>query len=99
MNNAKSTTTVDLPFGSMIFKHGEWQGRLQTTYQFSFEEYFDADQMQPTPWRHKGNRDDVRDCMISEGGATLEEATNYIKLLVRNQWSRRKGLHSMIINK
>jgi len=98
MNTIKSTTQVTFPFGTMIFTHGEWQGREQTTYQYSFDEYFDADQMQPTPWRHLGNRRDVRDLMISEGKVTREEADLYIKILVKKQWSRRKGNHSITIN-
>ena len=71
--NIKSTTQVSLPFGTMIFTHGYWQRRNQTTYQYSFDEWFDADQMQPTNWRHLGNRKDVRDLMISEGKATPGE--------------------------
>jgi len=99
--NTQSTTEITLPFGSMRFTHGIWQRKWQTTYQLVFEgsSHFDLDQHQPTCWKHQANRKDVRDLMISEGGATLEEATNYIKLLVRNQWAKRKGKHSMIINK
>lgn len=95
--NIKSTTQVSLPFGTMIFTHGYWQRRNQTTYQYSFDEWFDADQMQPTNWRHLGNRKDVRDLMISEGKATPGEADAYIKILTQKQWAFRKGNHSMTI--
>lgn len=101
MNNIKSTTEVTLPFGSMRFMHGKWLGKWQTTYQLVFEgsSHFDLDQHQPTCWKHLSNRRDVRNLMISEGDATLEEANGYINILVGRQWNRRKGKHSMTINK
>jgi len=103
MNNIKSTTEITLPFGSMRFTHGKWHGKWQTMYQIAFDnpkhwvEYLE--QHQPTCWKHQANRKDVRDLMISEGGATLEEAVEYLKILVSKQWAFRKGNHSMKISK
>jgi hypothetical protein len=101
MNNIKSTTEINLPFGSMRFTHGKLQGKWQTMYQLVFEgsSHFDLDQHQPTCWKHQANRKDVRNLMISEGGATLEEAVEYIRILVSKQWAFRKGKHSMKISK
>ncbi len=102
MKNLKSITEVSLPFGTMLFTHQIcFDGREQTMYQYVFDgsSHFDLEQFEPTHWKHQANRKDVRDLMISEGGATLEEADIYIKSLVQNQWNRRKGMHSMVINK
>jgi len=60
----------------MLFTRHIWQGREQTTYQYCFDgsSHFDVEQMQPTPWRHLGNRKDVREAMISEGSVSPDEA-------------------------
>lgn len=97
----KSITEVNLPFGTMLFTHViGFNGREQTMYQYVFEgsSHFDLEQFQPTHWKHQANRKDVRNLMVSEGGATLEEANGYINILVGRQWNRRKGKHSMTIN-
>ena len=95
--NIQSTTEITLPFGTVIMTR-ETGVIDRTWFQYGFGEFreFLTD---PIEWRHKTNRKDLRNMMMSEGGATLEEATNYIKLLVRNQWAKRKGKHSMTINK
>tara|TARA_R110002073_G_scaffold206098_1_gene365888 strand:+ start:228 stop:548 length:321 start_codon:yes stop_codon:yes gene_type:complete len=102
MKNLKSVTEVNLPFGSMLFTHQIcFDGHEQTMYQYVFDgsTHFDLEQFQPTHWKHRENRIDMRNLMVSEGGATLEEADGYIKILVGRQWNRRKGKHSMTINK
>jgi hypothetical protein len=101
MKNIKSVTEVSLPFGTMLFTHCTHFGCPETMYQYVFDgsSHFDLEQFQPTHWKHRENRMDMRNLMISEGGASLEEANGYIKTLVGRQWNRRKGKHSMTINK
>ena len=101
MNNIKSVTEVSLPFGTMLFTHCTNSGLPETMYQYVFDgsSHFDLEQFQPTHWKHRENRIDMLNLMVEEGGATLEEAKEYIKILVGKQWNRRKGKHFMTINK
>ncbi len=101
MKNIKSVTEVNLPFGIMLFTHCTNFGRPETMYQYVFDgsSHFDLEQFQSTHWKHKENRIDMLNLMVEEGGATLEEAKEYIKILVGKQWNRRKGKHFMTINK
>ena len=101
MSTIKSTTEITLPFGTMIMTREiglHTDTKQRTTFQYGFGELheFITD---PINWNSKGERKDLRGMMVSEGGATLEEADGYMKILVGRQWNRRKGKHSMIISK
>jgi hypothetical protein len=101
MSTIKSTTEITLPFGTMIMTreiglHTDTKQRTTFKYGFGKLHEFLTD---PINWNSKGERKDLRDMMVSEGGATVEEADGYMKILVGRQWNRRKGKHSMTINK
>ena len=101
MSTIKSTTEITLPFGTMIMTREiglHTDTKQRTAFQYGFGELHEF-LTDPINWNSKGERKDLRDMMVSEGGATLEEADGYIKILVGRQWNRRKGKHSMTISK
>ena len=101
MKNLKSSTTVYLPFGTMLFTRLVcYDGHEQTMYQYVFDNssHFDIAQCDPFHWC-KADRMYMRDLMISEGGASESEANYYIRVLTQRQWAKRKGSQSMTINK
>lgn len=101
MKNLKSSTTVYLPFGTMLFTRQVcYDGHEQTMYQYVFDNssHFDIAQCDPFHWC-KADRMYMRDLMISEGGASESEANDYIRVLTQRQWAKRKGSQSMTINK
>lgn len=95
----KSTTEVTLPFGIVIMQVHKPEGRIpRTTWRYAFGDDL-IDWCDPLDWKSKENRNYLRDLMVSEGGATLEEADGYIRVLVGKQWNRRKGNHNMSVEK
>jgi hypothetical protein len=95
----KSTTEVTLPFGIVIMeRETERLFGDRTTWRYAFGDDL-IDWCDPLDWNGKENRNYLRDLMVSEGGATLEEADQYIRVLVGKQWNRRKGNHNMTIEK
>jgi hypothetical protein len=97
MNRIKSTTMVYLPFGLVVMQREIRPNGDRTTFRNAFGKHNDIDFCDPLEWRGE-NRKFLRDLMILEGGASLEEANNYIRILISKQWSKRVGLHSMTIN-
>ena len=102
MKNLKSSTEVNLPFGTMLFtRQIRYDGREQTMYQYVFDNssHFDMEQCEPFHWKHQENRIDMLNLMVSEGGASESEAEGYIRILTKRQWAKRKGSHSMTIKR
>jgi len=96
--NIKSKTLVNLPFGSMLFTRQIcFDGHEQTMYQYVFDKssHFDIDQCDPFHWNDLENRIDMRNLMMSEGGASEKDANRYIRILTKKQWAKRRGSHVM----
>ncbi len=101
MKNLKSSTTVYLPFGTLLFTRViAFDGREETMWQYAFDNsgHWSFEQCEPFHWKHKENRIWLRDLMVSEGGISESEANDYIRVLTKRQWAKRKGSGSLTID-